>query len=56
MSTETVQFVEMIRQAHADLVANLVVRFCQVCEGETQQAQEPHGCRCIECGYVEVTR
>jgi hypothetical protein len=56
MSIETVQFTEMVRQAHADLVVNLVARFCQVCECETEQVQEAHGCRCIECGYVEVSR
>lgn len=56
MSKATVQFTEMVRQAHADLVANLVVRFCQVCERETEQVHGASDCRCIECGYVEAER
>lgn len=54
MSKETVQFVEMVREAHSALVAVLARRFCLVCDCETQQARDERGYRCIECGYVEV--
>lgn len=54
MSKETVQFVEMVREAHAAIQSVLARHWCLVCERETAQAQEGRGCRCLECGYVEV--
>ena len=56
MSKESMQFIEMIREAHATLQAVLVRRSCPVCDTETDQVQDERGCRCIECGYVEVAR
>jgi hypothetical protein len=54
MSKETVQFTEMVREAHSALLAVLEQRWCLVCERVTDQAHQAQGCRCLECGYVEV--
>lgn len=49
----TVQFVEMVRQAYAGLLASLERRWCLVCEAETDQVEDANGFRCLVCGYVE---
>ena len=51
MSKETQQFIEMVRQAHAALLATSTRRMCPVCEEETTHKTSLTEVECLVCGY-----
>jgi hypothetical protein len=53
MSIETVQFVEMVREAAAQL-AGVVTAYCETCQARTEHVQNVIGGErvrtCLDCG------
>jgi len=54
MSIAVLQFVEMVRLAHAQVEAEKFPEWCRVCEAETWHLPTlMHKVKCVVCGFVD---